>query len=56
MAYNYTVVYISAEGRQCKVDCGSSSNIALGICRIQLGRGAKSAIVEVKQVNESTNK
>ena len=47
MAYNYHVVYVTPDGRQKTVDCYGSYNIALGIAKIQLGRGAQSAVVEV---------
>ena len=47
MPYNYRVVYVTPEGRQKTVNCYESYNIALGIAKIQLGRGAQSAVVEV---------
>lgn len=45
--YNYRAVYVTAEGRQKAVDCYESYNIAIGIAKVQLARGAQSAVVEV---------
>ena len=45
--FTYRVVYVDAEGRQRVTDCEQSPNIALGIARIRLREGAKSAVVEV---------
>lgn len=47
MAYKYIVKLVDSEGRASKVDCGQSFNIANGISKIQLGRGAQSAVIEV---------
>lgn len=45
--YKYVVTYVTAEGKTYHVDCGSSHNIAIAIAKIQLTRGAKSAVIEV---------
>lgn len=50
--YNYVVTYTTAEGRTYHVNCGQSYTIALGIARIQLGRGATSAVIEVTKCSE----
>lgn len=48
--YNYVVFYTTADGRRYRVDCHQSSNIAVGIAKIQLSRGAQEAHIEVTQI------
>lgn len=49
--FNFTVIYVTAEGRQHSVDCHQSYNIAISIAKIQLERGARWARVDVTKVD-----
>lgn len=45
--FTYRVIYVDVNGRQRVVECDQSPNIALGIAKVRLREGAKSAVVEV---------